>query len=247
MPDSIYPKPTPQFTTAEYAGSPGGDRCAACNQPITARYYRVNGRIACEGCTEQLKQRLPQDSHAAYVRALIFGIGAAIIGLALYAGFTIVTHFYIGYVSLAVGWLIGKAMLMGSKGAGGRRYQIAAVLLTYAAVSMAEIPIAIAHEWKEESSRQTQSSQQQPSTTAESGQSEEPKSESDAAPKSLGSVLLKLAFLGLASPFLELQNPVYGLIGLVILFVGIRIAWRLTQGRSAAIHGPFDNAAAASV
>ncbi|HET9364174.1 MAG TPA: hypothetical protein VFP71_04205, partial [Candidatus Angelobacter sp.] len=109
------------------------------------------------------------------------------------------------------------------------------------------IPIAIAHEWKEESSRQTQSSQQQPSTTAESGQSEEPKSESDAAPKSLGSVLLKLAFLGLASPFLELQNPVYGLIGLVILFVGIRIAWRLTQGRSAAIHGPFDNAAAASV
>ncbi|HKR95402.1 MAG TPA: hypothetical protein VJW55_08580, partial [Candidatus Angelobacter sp.] len=61
------------------------------------------------------------------------------------------------------------------------------------------------------------------------------------------SLIFAWALAGLASPFLELQNPVYGLIGLVILFVGIRIAWRLTQGRSAAIDGPFDNAAAASV
>jgi len=247
MPDSICPKPTPQFTTAEYAGSPGGDRCAACNQPITARYYRVNGRIACEGCTEQLKQRLPQDSHAAYVRALIFGIGAAIVGLAFYAGFTIITHFYIGYVSLAVGWLIGKAMLMGSKGAGGRRYQIAAVLLTYAAVSMAAIPIALADRSESTTKPATQSTQQ-PSADGQTSQSEEGSAEpAVSSKKSLGSILLTLTYLGLASPFLELQDPVYGLIGLVILFVGIRIAWRLTQGRSAAIDGPFDNAAAASV
>jgi hypothetical protein len=41
--------------------------------------------------------------------------------------------------------------------------------------------------------------------------------------------------------------PKLPLVGFVILFVGIRIAWRLTQGRSAAIQGPFDNAAAAWV
>lgn len=247
MPDSNYPKPTPQFTTAEYAGSPGGDRCAACNQPITARYYRVNGRIACEGCTERLKQSLPQDSHAAYVRGLIFGIGAAIIGLALYAGFTIVTHFYIGYVSLAVGWLIGKAMLMGSKGAGGRRYQITAVLLTYAAVSLAAIPIALADRSESTTKPPAQSTQQQPSADGQTSQSEEGSAEPAAPSKGLGSILLTLALIGLASPFLELQDPFHGLIGLVILFVGIRIAWRLTQGRSANIDGPFDNAAAASV
>jgi hypothetical protein len=36
--------------------------------------------------------------------------------------------------------------------------------------------------------------------------------------------------MGLASPFLELQDPMHGLIGLVILFVGIQIAWKLTAG-----------------
>ncbi len=66
------------------------------------------------------------------------------VGLAFYAGFTIVTDIYIGYVSLAVGWLVGKAIMLGSKGIGGRRYQIAAVILTYAAVSLAAIPIAMA-------------------------------------------------------------------------------------------------------
>ena len=78
--------------------------------------------MACEGCAQQLERQLPKDSHAAYVQGMLFGIGAAILGMALYAGFTIVTGFYIGYVSLAVGWLVGKAMMLGSKGVGGRRY-----------------------------------------------------------------------------------------------------------------------------
>ena len=114
MPDPNLPKATPQFTTAEYSGTSGGDRCAACNQPITTRYYRVNNKIACEGCVQQLQRQLPQDSHAAYVRGLLFGLGAAIVGMIFYAGFTIVTGIYIGYVSLAVGWLIGKAIMLGS-------------------------------------------------------------------------------------------------------------------------------------
>jgi hypothetical protein len=54
-----------------------------------------------------------------------------------------------------------------------------------------------------------------------------------------GAALLGLALLGLASPLLELQNPVQGLIGLVILFVGIRIAWQLTAGAPTEIIGPF--------
>ncbi len=245
MPDSIYPKSTPQFTTAEYAGSPGGDRCAACSQPLTARYYRVNGKMACEGCTEQVRRRLPKDSHSAYVRGLIFGIGAAIVGMAFYAGFTIVTHFYIGYISLAVGWLIGKAMMKGSNGIGGRRYQITAVLLTYAAVSMAAIPIAIA-ERPRDTSPAMHSSQQQPSADGQTSPDGD-NAESTAKPKiSFGAALLTLTLIGLASPFLELQDPFHGLIGLVILFVGIRIAWKLTQGGARAdIQGPFDNATAA--
>jgi hypothetical protein len=50
-----------------------------------------------------------------------------------------------------------------------------------------------------------------------------------------------MALLGLASPFLELQNPVNGILGLVTLFVGIRIAWQLTAGPKLEILGPFEN------
>ena len=236
---------TPQFTTAEYSGSSGGDRCVSCNQPLTARYYRVNTRMACEGCVQELQRRQPVDSHAGYVRGILFGVGAAILGMAGYAGFTILTGFYIGYVSLAVGWLVGKAIMLGSKGIGGRRYQIAAVILTYAAVSLAAVPIAISYQLKAKShSESVQPQQQQSSASAENSQPDQPQPK----PKSsFGAAILQLLALGLASPFLEMQDPLYGIIGLVILMVGIRIAWRITAGtRRARIDGPYENSSAAA-
>jgi hypothetical protein len=50
--------------------------------------------------------------------------------------------------------------------------------------------------------------------------------------------------IGLASPFLELQESFGGIIGLVILFVGIRIAWRITAAKLPEISGPFQNSPA---
>jgi len=38
--------------------------------------------MACESCTERLQREMPQDSHANYVRGLLFGVGAAIVGMA---------------------------------------------------------------------------------------------------------------------------------------------------------------------
>jgi hypothetical protein len=201
--------------------------------------------MACEGCVQELERQQPKDSHAGYVRGLLLGIGAAIVGMIFYAGFTIVTGIYIGYVSLAVGWLVGKAIMLGSKGIGGRRYQVAAVILTYAAVSLAAIPIAISYYVKATPKSQSVQSQQQPSANAANDQPEEgqPKPEPNK-----GAILLRLLALGLASPFLELQDPLHGIIGLVILMVGIRIAWKITVGsRRADIQGPYEISAAASV
>jgi hypothetical protein len=246
MSDPNSSQATPQFTTAEYSGSSGGDRCVSCNQPLTARYYRVNTRMACEGCVQELERRQPADSHAGYVRGMLFGVGAAIVGMAGYAGFTILTGLYIGYVSLAVGWLVGKAMMLGSKGIGGRRYQIAAVILTYAAVSLAAVPIAISYHLKAKShSESIQPQQQQSTANAENSQTDQiqPK------PKlGFGPDILQLPVLGLASPFLEMQDPFHGIIGLIILIVGIRIAWQITAGsRRARIEGPYENSSAATV
>ena len=50
--------------------------------------------------------------------------------------------------------------------------------------------------------------------------------------------------LGLASPFLDLANPMHGIIGLIILLVGLRIAWQLTAAKPLEISGPLESAPA---
>jgi hypothetical protein len=243
---------TPQFQTAEYSSASGANTCRSCNRTISGPYYRVNGALACDSCVQQLQNQIPKDSHAAFVKALIFGFGGAIIGLILYAAFGMLTGLMIGYVSLAVGYIVGKGMLMGSGGLGGRRYQIAAVLFTYFAVSMAAIPLGISQYAKEKNQRQhglvrssspTVTSPHQESVSSDSSQTTaEPDNPPPAPqkPKSgLGAALFGLLLLGLTSPFLELSNPMSGLIGLVILFVGLRIAWKLTAGKAVEILGPF--------
>jgi hypothetical protein len=131
MADNDFSNPTPQFGTAEYAPKPGADACKSCKQATAGQYFRVNGSLACARCVDQLKNQIPRDTHALFVRGLAFGFGGAILGLILYSGFTIITGIVIGYVSLAVGWIIAKAIKMSSRGIGGRRYQVAAAAFTY--------------------------------------------------------------------------------------------------------------------
>jgi hypothetical protein len=248
MADKDFSNPTPQFGTAEYAPKTGADVCKSCNQAIASQYFRVNGSLACQSCVDQLKSQIPKDTHSVFVRGLAFGLGGAILGLILYSGFTIITGIEIGYVSLAVGWLIAKAIKLGSRGIGGRRYQFAAVALTYAAVSMAAIPIYFSQANKDEARKpaQTQTAPSSnpgrptPSQDASAATAEAPSRQTSAdKPANLLKALGLLALIGLASPFLELQSPVNGAIGLVILLVGMNIAWRLAAGPKIDILGPF--------
>jgi predicted lipid-binding transport protein (Tim44 family) len=229
----------PQFATAEYAHVPGTERCRICGSFISGQYFRVNNQMACSTCAMQARDGQPKDSHAAFMRGLLLGCGAALLGLIFYAGFTIVTDFYIGYLALAVGWLVAKAITKGSNGMGGRRYQIAAVLLTYAAISVAAVPIAISSDLKEK--KQAAQHQATASSSADDADASEPadKPGEPRAATNLGGAVGTLLMIGLASPFLELQDPVHGLIGLVILFVGLRIAWRLTGARPLEVDGPY--------
>jgi hypothetical protein len=76
------------------------------------------------------------------------------------------------------------------------------VLLTYAAISLASVPILIAEAY-------------------ETGQAID-----------WGKFAGVLVVYGIASPILDLMGGmVHGLIGLVILFVGVRIAWRITAAK----------------
>jgi hypothetical protein len=221
----------PQFGTAEFAPNGPAMSCAACQRPITEWYFQINGARVCAECANKIQEEIPKDSHAAFVRALVFGIAGALAGFALYVMFALVTGLVIGFVSLAVGFIVGKAMNLGSRGVGGRRYQFVAVLLTYLAVSMSAVPIAI-HQMRQHYQAQAQSSD----TAAAHGKQ-----------MSVAKAIGVLALLGIASPLLDLRNPVNGIIGLVILFVGLRFAWRFTAGRTVSVSGPHTPSAAGVV
>ena len=234
----------PQFGTAEYKSAQGGEVCKACNQTITGEYYRVNGMQACAGCIEKVKQQMPKDTHAAFVRGMLFGVGGALAGLIVYSAFGIITGLVIGYVSLAVGWLVGKAIKTGSKGIGGRRYQIVAVAFTYAAVSLSAIPIGISQIIKEKKDRivTTQAPAQSGTSTdsnSDAGKDVVAIPEAPQKKMGVGAAIGALLFAGLASPFLELADEPHGIIGLVILIVGMNIAWKMTAAPKLDIRGPF--------
>jgi hypothetical protein len=262
----------PQFGTAEYAGGAGAERCKSCGQSLGSQYYRVNGAVTCAYCGEQALLRKPQDSHQIFVRGLLFGIGGAILGIIVYAGFGIVTGLMIGYISLAVGWIVGKAIMKGTNGIGGRRYQIAAIALTYAAVSLSAIPIGISQVIKHQQERHrnlvTHASSATPGASSPTSEASPANSSADTTatatpsddsqdeppidnppsakpPMSVGAIIGSLLFAGLASPFLELQDPIHGALGLIILFVGLRIAWQLTAEKQLDILGPFSKSSPA--
>jgi hypothetical protein len=139
-------------------------------------------------------------------------------------------------------------MRTGSRGIGGRRYQIAAALFTYAAVSMAALPIYFSQISKDKATKppQVKTAPANPGGGADDAERDDAASSSGGAAKpkmSPFAALGLLALLGLASPFLELQDPFHGAIGLIILFVGIRFAWQQTGAPKIDIVGPFQNRA----
>ena len=206
----------PSFEKAEYGGGANLsplDRCERCQQPLTGRFFRLNGQPLCEPCANMAFSASPDGASAAFSKAILFGIGAAIVGSILYAVVEIATGWTIGYVALAVGWMVGKAMKLGSQGRGGRRYQIAAAVMTYISVSSANL-IVILHAIQK----------QNPDGHIVFGER----------------FALFAAKYGLLSPFLELQDGVSGVIGLFILFIGVRAAWTLTAGSEFNITGPHN-------
>ena len=221
---------TPQFGTAEYVEQSGVDRCKTCGQAIAGEYFRVNGATACPSCAQKVGSLIPEDNNPAFIRGIVFGIGGAIVGLILYSAFTIISGWTIGYLSLAVGYIVARSMMFGSAGLGGRRYQIAAVVLTYAAVSMSAVPIFISQSMKEKPAQTASSTS--PTTDAQGS--------TQASTLNPISALAILAILGLASPFLELAEPASGVLGLIILFVGINVAWKMTAGSRISVMGPYN-------
>jgi hypothetical protein len=205
----------PQFTAAEYGKRPS-IRCGLCSNFISSEFFKVNGQKVCPICADQARSGLSTASRGSLAGALVFGLGGAILGMILYGAVLFATGWTIGYLGLFVGWVVGKAVMTGAKGVGSTRIQVLAALLTYAAITLNALPVLLYQAWNH------------PGSVAD-----------------WSSVLPAVLISGLASPFLHFGgNPVSAGINLLIIFIGLRIAWQLTMAKPLYVAGPFDVTAA---
>src|SRR5262245_34967596 len=124
-PEDIRPVTELQFQSAEpIVGQTGSDtnipRCAACKQPVIGQYFHAAGQVVCPTCAERIQSGQQAPPAVSLLRALPYGLGAALLGSALYATVAIVTGLAIGLIAIVIGVMVGKAVRHASGGLGGR-------------------------------------------------------------------------------------------------------------------------------
>ena len=132
----------PQFSNAVYGKSPALD-CYLCSNYIYSQYFLVNGRKVCGACADGARAGQTFSSNVSIMSAMVFGAGGAILGMALYSTVLASTGWRIGYVACIIGLIVGKAVRLGADGVGNTRLQAVAALLTYAAITLDTLPVAI--------------------------------------------------------------------------------------------------------
>jgi hypothetical protein len=230
----------PTFDVVDAVTPVGTAPCAECRGPIVDTYYEADEGVICAACHPRVASSVNQASLGRFSRALGFGIVAAAVGAAVYFSVLAVTGRDVTLVALIVGFLVGKAVRVGARGRGGRRYQWLAVMLTYLAIATTYVPFVM----KGFSRGSTASA----STTdiaspAAGGQTflavALPATEPRAPTPSLGASAIDLGgllMLAIAAPVLEGLGHV---VTLIVIGCALAQAWRMNRRVDVVITGPY--------
>jgi hypothetical protein len=241
--------PSLQFDRAEFTTSPASSvTCASCNQNVIQSYYEAGGKTICSTCRESLSSAEGSGGVARFLRALIVGFGAAIIGSIVWWGVRKLTGYEIGLISIGIGIGVGRAVRWGGRNRGGWKYQLLAVLLTYASIAgnyMPDVVTQIRND-VEASNVGTKSVKNAPGAPAAAGKTTPVKA---SASESIGFVEF---ILGVGAIFLmAAAAPFFGgagsIISLLIIGFGLWEAWKTNRRVELVINGPYSIAPAASV
>lgn len=125
-----------QFDKAEYASAAhAGAICTSCRKEIRDEYYEVNGQVVCGICCDSIDAHISGGSPLRrIVLAAVYGLAAGVLGAFIYYAVIAVTHLEIGLISILVGYMVGKAVSLGSEGRGGVFYQALAMFITYSSI-----------------------------------------------------------------------------------------------------------------
>jgi hypothetical protein len=233
-----------QFQKAEYADQ--RRKCAICTSAIDGSYFQLSGQTICPVCAEKAGTRLNRPTNSVVLRGLLYGAGAAVGCSVCYAIITTVTGLELAIAAIAVGYLIGRAVRIGTNGLGGRRCQIIAVVLTYLSITTSYLPLLIKG-MRDEVHNQagaTAGAAKGPQASSQQAQAKAPEIQTEEIRKrpSVGTLFLGVAFLigiALISPFLGLMSGAGGIIGIAIIAFGLLQAWKQTARPPLVLAGPF--------
>jgi hypothetical protein len=214
--------------------------------------------MICGKCRSQHESATGGAGADRFARAILFGVGAAIAGAAIYYAILAATGYSIGIIAIFVGYIVGRAVNVGSNGKGGRKYQLLAALLTYFAMSSTYVVEGLRQISEEASNNSTAGVPNIPGATgvvamdgvvktpdektapdprAGLGNGSQPAGEEHSAKS--GSVLvgiIAIIILVLLSPILAgFSSPIL----LLILGFGVYQAWKMNRRISAELAGPF--------
>jgi hypothetical protein len=229
--------------TAEDAA---GVVCVGCGTTIRTAYFAAGDATICGACKVKLEMGDEAGRQwSTFARAVLFGLGAAIAGAALYYAVIALTGFEIGLVAIATGFMVGYAIRKATGDHGSRRYQILAAALTYFSVGLAYMPIAIkgALDGKASAAASADSVAVErasgASGVAEADSSAPTGSEGGAGDVSFLKVLGLFLFFVVALPVMAVLGSLpSGLISALIIGFGMQKAWRMTGDARPPITGP---------
>lgn len=131
--------------TFETSAAPGAAACHKCGAVLRGSYHTINERMSCGPCRFAAEEQLNGGTGIAGLgRAIAFGTGAAIVGAAVYYAFVKITGFEWALITAFVGLGVGMAVRIGSRGHGGRKFQVVALALTWLAMGGAYLPFMLA-------------------------------------------------------------------------------------------------------
>lgn len=245
-----------QFSTVEPVESgidsvKSGKCCAMCKQPIISEYYAAGENVLCPACSKRFSDQPTGGKMGRLVKASLLGIGAGLVGAAIWFAVRRATGVEAGIIAIGVGFLVGTAIRMGSGGRGGLGYQILAVLITYCSIAANYMPDVVeafvekAREHRQEVAEDAGTDQANGTATGVSVGTTDATDEKagKAVDASLGEKVAALAFVlalvfafSLALPFLQ---GIENIIGLLIIGFALWEAWKLNALRKLQISGPY--------
>src|SRR6185312_13373959 len=209
-----------QFDKVDLAVPAEARGCPICKLPIVGQYFQIGQAVICARCATALSGS--REGRGIFLRALLFGGGAALLGTIVWFAIIEATDHEFGLLAIGVGLFVGMAVKRGGRGLGGWRYQALAMVLTYVSITGAYVPLVVkelaaAGEAKKAAASNPggDAAAQAPTAGAEGGAPQAARVEHGGAKPGPGTLLLGLAaILGLAfaAPFLAGASNIMGII-----------------------------------